>query len=95
MNEEQERIQRAQEHENARRDLWKALTSRVLSFDEVKRAASFGTMLNIPMAVSDDGRSTYSGSYNAQEKWLELNAAFQIQILLRMSYNPKEHSQSY
>lgn len=61
--------------ETHRRELFHALTTRVMTDDELKEAASYGASLNIEMGVS----------YYADQKQQELSRAFTVQQMLRTS----------
>lgn len=65
--------------ERHKMELWFALTTRVLTDDELKEAVSYGSFLNLQTMVP----------YNAEEKSQELTSAFLVQQRLRESQAAK------
>ena len=63
--------------ENKRRELFFALTSRVLTSEELLAVGAYGSRLNIEMMVS----------FNMQEKLQELTNALLVQQLLRQAFD--------
>lgn len=75
---DEDAMKRLREYNEHKYELWLALTTRVITNDELKEVASYGNDLNVQSGVL----------YNATEKLQELNNALLIQQMLRHSDKP-------
>lgn len=71
-------IESLREYQQVKSELFHALTSRVLTNEELLKAASYGSTLNTPCNIS----------YNPKDRGEELTRAFLIQSMLRQSLTP-------
>ncbi len=80
--EQKERADKLNQIESEKATLFQALSSRLLNPDELLKAASHGSDLNL--RTHWNGISGYTDPYNKMEQLAELQLAWQIQHTLQM-----------